>query len=314
MRIWLALAAAALLLPAPAPAQPYPAKPVRIIVGPGPDALARLIGEKLTQAWGQPVLIEQRGGGGGTISAEAVAKAPPDGYTLLLATGTHAINPLLYRTAYDIVRDFAPVALLGSTPFVLAVHPSVPAHSVAELIALAKARPGKLNYGSGGNGTPPHLAAELFKSMAGIDLVHVPYKTVAAAITDLIAGQLQVMFTVGPAGLPQIKAGRIRGLAVSTAQRSAFAPQLPTVAESGLRGFEVFGWNGLLAPAATPQAIIDKLHDAIVEAMREPELRGRMASVGFEPIGSTPSEFGEFLRNDVARWAKVLKESGARVD
>jgi len=197
---------------------------------------------------------------------------------------------------------------------VLAVHPSVPAHSVAELIALAKARPGKLNYGSGGNGTPPHLAAELFKSMAGIDLVHVPYKTVAAAITDLIAGQLQVMFTVGPAGLPQIKAGRIRGLAVSTAQRSAFAPELPTVAESGLRGFEVFGWNGLLAPAATPQAIIDKLHDAIVEAMREPELRGRMASVGFEPIGSTPSEFGEFLRNDVARWAKVLKESGARVD
>jgi len=314
MRIWLALAAAALLLPAPAPAQPYPAKPVRIIVGPGPDALARLIGEKLTQAWGQPVLIEQRGGGGGTISAEAVAKAPPDGYTLLLATGTHAINPLLYKTAYDIVRDFAPVALLGSTPFVLAVHPSVPAHSVAELIALAKARPGKLNYGSGGNGTPPHLAAELFKSMAGIDLVHVPYKTVAAAITDLIAGQLQVMFTVGPAGLPQIKAGRIRGLAVSTAQRSAFAPELPTVAESGLRGFEVFGWNGLLAPAATPQAIIDKLHDAIVEAMREPELRGRMASVGFEPIGSTPSEFGEFLRNDVARWAKVLKESGARVD
>jgi len=314
MRIWLAIAAAALLLPAPAPAQPYPAKPVRIIVGPGPDALARLIGEKLTQAWGQPVLIEQRGGGGGTISAEAVAKAPPDGYTLLLATGTHAINPLLYKTAYDIVRDFAPVALLGSTPFVLAVHPSVPAHSVAELIALAKARPGKLNYGSGGNGTPPHLAAELFKSMAGIDLVHVPYKTVAAAITDLIAGQLQVMFTVGPAGLPQIKAGRIRGLAVSTAQRSAFAPELPTVAESGLRGFEVFGWNGLLAPAATPQAIIDKLHDAIVEAMREPELRGRMASVGFEPIGSTPSEFGEFLRNDVARWAKVLKESGARVD
>jgi len=314
MRIWLALAAAALLLPAPAPAQPYPAKPVRIIVGPGPDALARLIGEKLTQAWGQPVLIEQRGGGGGTISAEAVAKAPPDGYTLLLATGTHAINPLLYKTAYDIVRDFAPVALLGSTPFVLAVHPSVPAHSVAELIALAKARPGKLNYGSGGNGTPPHLAAELFKSMAGIDLVHVPYKTVAAAITDLIAGQLQVMFTVGPAGLPQIKAGRIRGLAVSTAQRSAFAPELPTVAESGLRGFEVFGWNGLLAPAATPQAIIDKLHDAIIEAMREPELRGRMARVGFEPIGSTPSEFGEFLRNDVARWAKVLKESGARVD
>jgi tripartite-type tricarboxylate transporter receptor subunit TctC len=299
MRILLAIAAAAALLPAPAPAQPassqFPSKPIRIIVGPGPDALARLIGEKLTQAWGQPVLVEQRGGGGGTISAEAVAKAPADGYTLLLATGTHAINPLLYKTAYDIVRDFAPVTLLGSTPFVLAVHPSVPAHSVAELIALAKARPGKLNYGSGGNGTPPHLATELFKSMAGIDIVH-------------------VMFTVGPAGLPQIRAGRIRGLAVSTAQRSAFAPELPTVAESGLRGFEVFGWNGLLAPAGTPQAIIDKLHDAIIEAMREPELRSRIAGVGFEPIGNTPGEFGEFLRRDVARWAKVVKESGARVD
>ena len=237
-----------------------------------------------------------------------------DLYTLLLATGTHAINPLVYKTSYDIVRDFVPVTLLGSTPFVLAVHPAVRASSVAGLIALAKAQPGKLNYGSGGSGTPPHLATELFKSMAGIDMVHVPYKTVAAAITDLIGGQLQVMFTVAPAGLPQIRAGRIRGVAVSTARRSSFAPELPTVAESGLPGFEVFGWNGVLAPAGTPQPIIARMHGAIVAALREPEVRSRMASFGFEPIGNTPEAFGEFLKSDSARWAKVVKESGARVD
>ena len=317
MRKWLVIALGLLWsvsATAQAPAGAYPAKPIRLIVGPGPDSLARLFGQKLTEAWGQPVLVDQRGGGGGTISAEVVAKAPPDGYTLLLATGTHAINPLVYKAAYDIVRDFEPVTLLGSTPFVLAVHPSVPAHSVAELIALAKAQPGKLNYGSGGNGTPPHLATELFKSMAGVDLVHVPYKTVAAAITDLIAGQVQVMFTVGPAGLPQIKAGRIRGLAVSTARRSSFAPDLPTIAESGLPGFDVFGWNGVLAPAGTPKPIIARLHRALTEAMREPEVRTRMAGFGFEPVGNTPEEFAEFLKADVARWAKVVKESGAHVD
>ena len=295
-------------------AQTYPAKPVRFIVGPGPDALARVIGQKLSAAWGQPVIIDQRGGGGGTISAEAVARAAPDGYTLLLATGTHTINPSLYKVSYDMVRDFAPVTLLASTPFILAVHPSVPANSVGELIALAKANPGKLNYGSGGSGTPPHLATELFKTMAGVNIVHVPYKTVAAAITDLVAGQLQVMFTVGPAGLPQIRAGRIRGLAVSTAKRSAFAHELPTVAEAGLAGFEVFGWNGLLAPAGTPKPVIAKLHGEITRALRSPEVRERIAGFGFEPVGNSPEEFGEFVKADIARWAKVAKESGARID
>ena len=295
-------------------AQTYPAKPVRIVVGPGPDALARVIGQQITQAWGQPVIIDQRGGGGGTISAEAVAKAAPDGYTLLLATGTHTINPSMYKVSYDMVRDFAPVTLLASTPFILAVHPSVPANSVGELIVLAKTSPGKLNYGSGGSGTPPHLATELFKTLAGVNIVHVPYKTVAAAITDLIAGQVQVMFTVGPAGLPQIRAGRIRGLAVSTAKRSAFAPELPTVAEAGLAGFDVFGWNGLLAPAGTPRAVIAKLHDEITRALRIPEVRQRIASFGFEPVGNSPEEFGEFVKAEIAQWAKVARESGARVD
>ncbi len=295
-------------------AQNYPAKPIRFIVGPGPDALARVIGQKLTGAWGQPVIIDQRGGGGGTISAEAVARAAHDGYTLLLATGTHTINPSMYKVSYDMVRDFAPVTLLASTPFILAVHPSVQANSVGELIALAKSKPGALNYGSGGSGTPPHLATELFKTMAGVNIVHVPYKTVAAAITDLIAGQLQVMFTVGPAGLPQIRAGRIRGLAVSTAKRSAFAPELPTVAEAGLPGFDVFGWNGLLAPAGTPKPVIAKLHDEIVEALKLQEVRERIATFGFEPVGNSPEEFGEFVKADIARWARVAKASGARVD
>jgi len=295
-------------------AHTYPAKPIRFIVGPGPDALARVIGQQITQAWGQPVIIDQRGGGGGTISAEAVAKAAPDGYTLLLATGTHTINPSLYKVSYDMVRDFAPVTLLASTPFILAVHPSVPANSVGELIKLAKSKPGALNYGSGGSGTPPHLATELFKTMAGVNIVHVPYKTVAAAITDLIAGQLQVMFTVGPAGLPQIRAGRIRGLAVSTAERSAFAPELPTVAEAGLAGFDVFGWNGLLAPAGTPKPVIARLQGEIVKALRLQDVRERVASFGFEPVGNTPEEFGEFIKADIAQWARVAKESGARVD
>jgi len=291
----------------------YPTKPIHFIVGPGPDSLARLFGQKMSEAWGQPVIVDQRGGGGGTISAEAVAKGTPDGYWLLLTTGTHAINASVYKTSYDL-RDFAPVTLLGATPFVLAVHPSVPVKSVAELIKLAKAQPGKLNYGSGGSGTPPHLATELFKQMAGVNMVHVPYKTIPAAITDLLAGQIQVMFTVGPAGLPHVKAGRIRGLAVSTIKRSAFAPDLPTVAESGLPGFNVFGWNGVLVTAGTPRPVIEKIPTLFITAMKDAEVRTRMAGFGFEPIGNTPEEFGAFVKEDIARWAKLVKETGAKVE
>ena len=308
------LALAATLIAADVIAQDYPSKPIRFIVGPGPDSLPRVFGQKMTEAWGQPVIVEQKGGGGGTISAETVAKAAPDGYTLLLMTGTHAINPSVYKTNYDMVRDFAPVTLLGSTPFVLAVHPSVPVKSVAELIKFAKENPGKLNYGSGGSGTPPHLATELFKQMAGVNMVHVPYKTIPAAITDLLAGQIQVMFTVGPAGLPHVKAGRIRGLAVSTIKRSAFAPDLPTVAESGLPGFNVFGWNGVLVTAGTPRPVIEKLHSLFITAMKDPEVRTRMAGFGFEPIGNSPEEFGAFVKEDIARWAKLVKETGAKVE
>ena len=296
-----------------AQAQSWPNKPIRFIVGPGPDALARVFGQKMTEAWGQPVLVDQRGGGGGTISGEVVARAAPDGYTILLATGTHTINPSLYKLSYDMLRDFAPITLIASTPFILGVHPALPIHSLAELIDYAKAHPDALNYGSGGQGTPPHLATELLKSMAGIRMVHVPYKTVPEAITDLVAGRLQVMFMVGPAGLPQIQAGKVRGLAVSTARRSSFAPELPTVAESGLAGFDVFGWNGVLAPAGTPRAVIAKIHDLIVDELQRAEVRQAIGKFGFEPVGDTPEEFGAFIKSDIAQWARVAKESGARV-
>ena len=292
----------------------YPTKPIRFIVGPGPDALARVVGEKLTLAWGQQVLVDQRGGGGGSISAEIVARAQPDGYTMLLATGTHLILPSLYKVPYDMQKDFAPVTLVASTPFILAVHPSLQAKSVAELIQLAKAKPGVLNYGTGGSGTPPHLATELFKSTTGVNMVHVPYKTVAAAITELVAGQVQVMFTVAPAGLPQVRAGRIRGLAVSTAKRSSFVPELPTVAESGLPGFDVTAWNGILAPARTPKSVIDKFHGGVASALKLADVQQRLEGFGFEAVGNTPEEFGRFVRTDIERWAKVIRAANVKAD
>jgi tripartite-type tricarboxylate transporter receptor subunit TctC len=273
-----------------------------------------VIGQKLGEAWGHPVVVDQRGGGGGTISAEVVARAPADGYTVLLATGTHLILPSLYKVPYDMQKDFAPVTLVASTPFILAVHPAVPVKSVSELVQLAKAKPGALNYGTGGSGTPPHLATELFKSMTGVNMVHVPYKTVAAAITDLMAGQLQVMFTVGPAGLPQVRAGKIRGIAVSTAKRSSFVPELPSVAEAGLTGFDVFGWNGILAPAKTPQAVIAKFHAGVVSALKLADVQQRLEGLGFESVGNTPDEFGRFIRADIERWAKVIKTANVKPD
>ena len=312
--IALGMAMVLLLFVLSASAQPYPTKPIRVIVGPGPDALARVIGQKLTDAWGQPIVVDQRGGGGGTISAEVVAKAQPDGYTLLLATGTHLILPSLYKVPFDMAKDFVPVTLIASTPFILAVHPAVPVKSVPELIQLAKSKPGVLNYATGGSGTPPHLATELFKTLTEVNIVHVPYKTVAAAITELMAGQVQVMFTVGPAGLPQVRAGKIRGIAVSTAKRSSFVPELPTVAESGLSGFDVFGWNGVLAPAGTPKPIIDKLHREIMQALKLADLQQRLEALGFEAVGNSPDEFAQFVRADIARWAKVIRNANVKVD
>jgi tripartite-type tricarboxylate transporter receptor subunit TctC len=294
----------------------FPARPIRFVIGGGPDTLARLVGQKLTEAWGQQMLVDQRGGGAASISAEAVSKAKPDGYTLLLATSTHAthmVTPGPGQT-YDLIRDFAPVTLAASTAFILSVHPSLPARSVSELISLTKARPGQLNYASAGGGSPPHLTMELFKSMTATDIVHVPYKTIAAGVIDLIAGQIQVMFTVAPSGLPHINAGRIRALGVSSIKRSPFAPNIPTLDESGVRGFDIFTWNGVLAPAGTPPAVVSKLQSGIVTALKTPDVQERVASSGFEPLGTTSEEFGRFLRTEVDRWARVVKQSGARAD
>ena len=296
-----------------ATAQQYPAKPIRWVTGGGPDALARILGQRFTDAWGQQVVVEERGGGG-LLSAEAVAKAAPDGYTLLLATGTHTINPNFFKLPYDMVRDFAPVTLIATIPFVLAVHPSLPVKTVGELVKLAKARPDELNYTSGGNGSPGHLICEMFMSMTGAKMIHVPYKTVAQGVTGLIAGQAQVMFTVGPSAVPQIRAGRIRGIAVTTLRRSKSLPDLPTVAESGLPGFDAPAWNGVLAPAGTPAAIINKLNAEIVKNLRQQEFLDKIAVLGFEPVGSTPAEFGDFVKAELAKWAKVAKDSGAKAE
>ena len=297
-----------------AAAQSYPVKPVRWVTGGGPDATARILGQKFTDAWGQQVVIEERGGGGGMMSAEVVARAAPDGYTLLLATGTHTISPSFFKLPYDMVRDFAPVTLIATIPFVLSVHPTLPVKTVADLVKLAKARPGELNYSSGGNGSPGHLICEMFKSMTDVNMVHVPYRTVAQGVTGLIAGQAQVMFTVGPSAVPQIRAGRIRGIAVTTLKRSRSLPELPTVVESGLPGFEAPAWNGVLMPAGTPIAIINKIHAEIMKSLRLSDVLEKITLLGFEPVGSTPAEFGDFIRAELAKWANVVKASGAKAE
>lgn len=310
LRRWLC---AMLLAAAPALAQQYPSKPIRFVTGGGPDAMARLLGPKMTAAWGQQIVIEERGGGG-ILSGETVARASPDGYTLLLATTTHTMNPNFFKLTYDLMRDFAPVTLLGTISFVLSVHPSLPVKSVDDFIKLARAKPGELNYGSGGNGSPGHLIGELFKSRTGVNIVHVPYKTVAQGVTALLGDQVQVNFVVSPSAVPQIKAGRIRPLAVSTLKRSASLPDVPTIAESGLAGFDAPAWNGVLVPARTPPAIINKLHAELVKDLMLPDVLERIALLGFEPVGNTPQEYGVFLRAELAKWAKLAKEIGAKAE
>ena len=308
------LMAAALCAPAVALSQAYPSRPLRFVTGGGPDALARILGPKLNEAWGQPVIVEERGGAGGMLSAEVVAKSNPDGHTLLLATGTHTINPNFYKLSYDMAKDFAPVSLLGTIPFVLNVHPSLPVKSVDDLVRLAKSKPGVLNYGSGGNGSPGHLIAEMFIGRTGAKMLHVPYKTVAGGVTALVADQVQVNFVVGPSAVPQITAGRIRPLAVTTSTRSRALPDLPTMAESGLPGFDAPAWNGVLVAARTPAPIIAKLNAEILHALKMPDVLERMAALSFEPVGSTPAAFGVFLNEELLKWAKVAKEAGARAE
>jgi tripartite-type tricarboxylate transporter receptor subunit TctC len=295
-------------------AQRYPAKPIRMVTAGGPDALPRILGQKFTEAWGQQVVIDAHGGGGGLMSASIVAKAQADGYTLLIATGTHTMGPNVFKLPYDLMKDFAPVALAAMMPFILAVHPSIPVNSVKELIEYGKAHPGELNYGSGGNGSPGHLITEMFNTMTGVKLVHVPYKSVANAVTALIGNQVQVMFTVSPSAMPQIKASRIRGLALSTLKRSSMVPDMPTLAELGLAGFDASAWNGVLVPAGTPNAIIVQLQDEVLKAVKTPDVVDRIALLGFEPAPMTAQEFGEFLKAELAKWAKVARDAGVKAE
>jgi tripartite-type tricarboxylate transporter receptor subunit TctC len=304
------------LLASGAQAQEFPVKPIRIIVGPGPDIVARMFGQKFTEAWGHQTIVEQRPGGGGTIATEMVAKAPADGYTLLLSSAAYTINAVLQPGPYDLIRDFSSIALCATAPFILTVHPSVPAKSVKELIALAKARPGQLVYSSSGNGTPPHLAGEMFKSMAKVDILHVPYKFATPALIDVVSGQVQIMWPIMSISLPQVQAGKLRGLAVSSRERTRLAPNLPTIAESGLPGYEIIGWNGLIAPAKTPVVVVNKLNAEIQRNLKSSELVQRLAQSSYDPAGdrNSPEQFTEFVRAEIAKFAKVVKESGAKVD
>ena len=298
----------------------YPAKPVRLVVpfpaGGTTDILARAVAQKLSEAWGQQVIVDNRPGAGGNIGSDLVAKSTPDGYTLLMGTvGTHAINPSLYKNMpYDHVKDFAPVILVAGVPNVLVVNPSLPVHSVSELIAYAKANPGKLNFASSGNGTSIHLSGELFKVMTGVEMTHVPYKGSAPALTDLIGGQVQLMFDNLPSSLPFIRAGKLRALAVTSGARAAALPDLPTLAESGLPGFEASSWFGVLAPAGTPRDIVAKLNGAIASWLASPAAKEKLLAQGAIAAGGTPDDFARHIGAETSKWAKVVKASGAHID
>jgi tripartite-type tricarboxylate transporter receptor subunit TctC len=295
-------------------AQQYPSKPIRVVVGGSPDAVPRILGQKMAEDWGQQLVVDQRGGAGGTIAADIVARAPADGYTLLLCTSTHMMSVNFFKISYDMVKDFAPITQIASTSFVLAVHPSVPAKSVKELIQLAKRKPGELNFGSGGSGSPAHLIGEMFRVETGTRMVHVPNKTVAGGVTDLMSGQTQLMFVVSTAAVPQIQAGRIRGLGVTSLKRSPVVPDLPTLDEAGVPKFEATAWYGFLAPAATPPAIVAKLHDEVTKVIKLPEITQRLEKLGLEPVGSSRAAFAAFINSELAKWARIAKASGAKIE
>ena len=309
----------ALVCTAAANAQSYPTKPVRLLIpfvagGPA-DFLARLIGPKLAEGWGQPLVIDNRGGGSQIIATEIAAKAQPDGHTLLMTSGGFAVNVTLFpKLPYDPLRDFAPVSLVAAGPNLIVVHPSVPARSTAELISHARSKPGQLIYASAGNGAPSHLAVELFSTMAKIQMVHVPYKGMAPGITDLLGGQVQLAFPTISAGIVHARAGRLRALAVTTSKRSAAAPDIPTIAESALPGFEASNWFGVIAQSKTPPAVIARIHADIARAVGAPEVRERMLSQGMDPTTSTPDEFRAHIRAEIEKWARVIKVAGVKAE
>ncbi len=314
---WLALACVCSAQPG---AAAFPGKPIRFVVGFTPggpsDILARALGQKLAERWRQQVVIDNRPGAGGNLAAEIVAKSSPDGHTWLLGNNSIlATNQSLYRRLnYDPVKDFAPVALVAIQPNILVVNPSVQAQSVSQLVSYLKANPGRLNYASSGSGAAAHLAGELFKAMAGVDMVHVPYKGAQPALTDVISGQVQLMFATSASVVPYVKAGRLRALAVTTAQRSALIPELPTMSESGVPGFEATTWHGVVVPVQTPAVVIESLNREINNALNQADLRERLAGLGAEVAGGTPGEFADYIAREIPKWAKVVRASGATAD
>jgi tripartite-type tricarboxylate transporter receptor subunit TctC len=294
----------------------YPSRPVRLIApfsaGGGVDIVARLVAQRLSEKWGQQVVVDNRTGATGIIGTDLAAHATPDGYTLLMGNAaTHAVNVSLFKKLpYDAIRDFVPITLVGRVPEMLVVHPALPASSVQELIALAKSKPGELTFGSAGSGSPPHLAGELFQSLAKIRLVHIPYKGSAPALTDLIAGQINMYFSNILSAVPYVKGGRLRGLGVTSAKRSVVAPDIPAIAEAGLPGYEDYNWYGVLAPKGTPKAIVDKLHTDIVHVVKSTDVEDRLTKDGAEVIANTPAEFAKFIREEIQKYAQIIKQSG----
>ncbi len=296
-------------------AQAFPNKPITIVVPASPggaiDIAARLIGARFTAAWGQPVTIENKGGAAGMLGSDFVAKAAPDGHTLALVASSHAINPSLYKKLpFDTIKGFEPVAQTHVVPLMLVVNKDIPAKNVTELVGYLKGHPGQASYASSGNGGAPHMSAELFKSMAGVDIAHVPYKGSTAAHPDLIAGRTALMFDTVAAVAPQVKGGKLRALAVTTPRRSGLFPELPTMAEAGLKGYETSTWGGLLAPAGTPKDVVAKLNAEVNKALAAPEVREKLVAAGIEPAGGTPQQFSDFIQSEMARWAKVASSAG----
>ena len=298
----------------------YPTKPIRLVVtyppGGNTDLVGRAVAQKLSEAWGQQVVVDNRGGAGGVLGTLIAKQAPADGYTLLLGTSAGMVlNPLLMKKVpYDAFRDFAPVSLVIINPQVLVVHPALPASSVREFIALAKAKPGQLNFGSSGVGTPNHLGGEMLKAMAGIDIVHVPYKGGAASITDLIAGQVQLVFSSAPSVVPHIRTGRLKALAVGSAKRTPALPDVPTVAESGVPGYEYTTWYGIFAPTGTPVPIISKLNAEVVRVLADPQMTQRFQSQGGDPTSSTPAQLTAYMKEETSRWTRVIKTAGIKIE
>lgn len=299
--------------------QAYPVKAVRMLVpfppGGGTDYTARLIGQKLSELWGQPIVIENRPGASTTIASEIVAKAAPDGYTLIMASVNHTINPSLYaKIPYDTINDFAPVTVAVTASYVLVVHPSLPVKSVKELIALAKAKPGQINYASSGSSGPQHLAGELFKLMSGADLTHVPYKGGGPAAIALLGGHVSVMFSTPVSTMPHIKAGRVRALAVTSMKRSVAFPDLPTISEAALKGYEAVTWWGILAPARTPREVVTKIHSDVVRVLEMADTKSRLATEGVNPLGSSPEQFSLMIREEIVKMGKIVKAANVKLD